>query len=57
MARLARVSCQWLRQEAEEGRMPCLRVGDAFLFNTDAVENELLQRAAEKPRGEEEGDR
>ena len=32
---------RWFREEAEAGRLPCLRVGDRFLFNVAAVERAL----------------
>jgi excisionase family DNA binding protein len=36
----------WLRQEAIAGRIPCLRVGRRLLFNAEAVEKALAERAA-----------
>ncbi len=36
----------WLRQEADAGRIPCLRIADKMRFNTEAVENALAERAA-----------
>lgn len=38
----------WLRREAKAGRIPCLRVGRRLLFNTDAVERLLAERAAKE---------
>lgn len=35
----------WLRDEALAGRIPCLKVGKRLLFNRDAVERTLLERA------------
>ena len=42
----------WLRAEALAGRIPCLKVGRKLLFNPDAVEKTLAERAAggEAPR-------
>ena len=46
MARRLRVPARWLRREAEAGRLPHLRAGAQFLFNAEAVENMLADRAA-----------
>jgi hypothetical protein len=43
----------WLRAEALAGRIPCLKIGRKLLFNPDAVEKALAERAAagrEEPR-------
>ena len=45
MARLLRVPVKWLRQEAEAGRVPCLKADNALLFDPDTVERVLLDRA------------
>jgi len=45
MARFLRVPSKWLRGEAENGRVPCLRAGKSFLFNPEAVEAALVERA------------
>jgi hypothetical protein len=39
------LSREWLRIEAEAGRIPCLRVDDRLRFNLAAVEQALLERA------------
>lgn len=49
MARRLRVSTRWLRSEAEAGRLPHVRAGRRFLFNAEAVESVLLERAARIP--------
>ena len=36
----------WLMNEADAGRLPCLRIGRRMLFNIDAVERALSARAA-----------
>jgi hypothetical protein len=36
----------WLKQEAQAGRLPCLRVGRRLLFVAAAVEETLAKRAA-----------
>jgi len=45
MARRLRVSVKWLRAEAEAGRVPHVRADRAFLFDPDAVERVLVERA------------
>jgi hypothetical protein len=44
-ARWLRVPFRWLREEAEAGRVPCLRADKALLCDVDAVEAVLLERA------------
>jgi len=39
---------EWLRDAAEAGRLPCLRVGDLLLFNVAAVEKTLAELAASR---------
>jgi hypothetical protein len=51
MARLLRVPVKWLRQEAEAGRVPCLKAGKALLFDPDTVEHVLLERARATEQG------
>jgi predicted DNA-binding transcriptional regulator AlpA len=46
MASRARVSGTWLRDEAEAGRIPCLRAGDCLLFHPPTVERILVERAS-----------
>jgi len=45
MARRLRVPVKWLRTEAEAGRLPHVRADRAFLFDPDAVERVLIERA------------
>jgi len=47
MARRLHVPTRWLRGEAEAGRVPCLRAERAFLFDPEAVEKVLLERAGQ----------
>ncbi|MFH1268867.1 MAG: DNA-binding protein [Planctomycetota bacterium] len=51
MARLLRVPVKWLRQEAEAGRVPCLKADKALLFDPDTVERVLLERAKATQQG------
>lgn len=46
MARRVRVTTGWLRDEADAGRIPCLRAGSRYLFSPEAVERVLADRAA-----------
>ena len=50
MARRLRVSVRWLREEAEAGRVPALSAERQMLFNPDAVEHALSERAAQPQR-------
>lgn len=36
----------WLKSEAVAGRVPCLQAGAVLLFNPDALERALADRAA-----------
>ena len=49
LARHLRVKSSWLRTEAEAGRLPFLHAGDTYLFDKDAVEAVLLDRAQRSP--------
>lgn len=51
MARHLRVTVAWLRDEANAGRVPCLRAGDRYLFSPAAVERILAERAARESCG------
>jgi hypothetical protein len=44
-ARRLRVPVKWLRDEAEAGRVPALKAGKVFLFDAEAVETVLRERA------------
>jgi len=48
MARIVGVPVDWLREEAEAGRVPSLRAGDRFIFHPPAVEKNLIDRASTK---------
>ena len=51
MARRVRVPAKWLRAEAEAGRIPCLKADKAILFDPNAVEAVLLDRARQGQQG------
>lgn len=51
MARRLGVTQQWLRDEAEAGRIPCLKAGDRYLFNPHAVEKSLAAKATQSCGG------
>jgi len=47
---------QWLRDQADRGLIPSIKIGRRLLFNPEAVQRILLERAAELPlRDDEEG--
>jgi len=46
MARRLHVPNNWLRAEAEAGRIPCLIAGRQLLFNPEIVEPLLVERAS-----------
>ena len=43
----------WLRREAREQRLPYLRAGNRLLFNPEAVESALIDRARRSPEAAE----
>ncbi len=45
------ITRQWLQAEAEAERIPCFKAGRRLLFDSDAVEAALLQRAARRSEG------
>ena len=51
LAERLNLPARWLRAEALAGRLPVLRVGRRLRFNVDAVEQALLERAAEERHG------
>jgi excisionase family DNA binding protein len=48
MARRLRVTTSWLRAEADAGRIPHVKAGRAYLFDPEAVEKVLLERAGQE---------
>jgi hypothetical protein len=55
MARRLRVPAKWLREEADAGRVPCLKVVNAYLFNPAAVLEALAVKAAKTRQGGGDG--
>jgi len=51
MARRLRVPVRWLRSEAQAGRIPHVQAEKVFLFDPDSVEQTLLERARQLPKG------
>lgn len=43
---------EWLRREALDGRVPCLRAGRRLLFDPESVERVLVARAAANDAGD-----
>ena len=41
----------WLKSEAESGRIPCLHAGRRLMFNPEAVERILIDRARRRAGG------
>jgi hypothetical protein len=54
MARHLRLPAKWLRAEAQAGRIPHLRAGATYLFDTNAVEKAVL-RLLRESAGQEGG--
>ncbi len=50
LARRLRLSKRWLHAEAVARRIPSLKAGQRRLFNVEAVERVLLERAARDPQ-------
>lgn len=46
MARRLGVSARWLREQAESGRVPCIKAGVRLIFEPTAVQAEIARRAA-----------
>lgn len=46
LSRRLRVSCAWLKFEADSGRIPHIKAGHQRLFNVEAVMRLLADRAA-----------
>lgn len=50
LARWYHVPPEWLRAEADSGRLPALRAGDQYLFRADLVYRRLMRQAARPAR-------
>jgi hypothetical protein len=46
------LSLAWLKAEAEAGRIPCFKARRKLLFDAEAVEQALLQRARLSPESD-----
>ena len=53
MARRLGVPQQWLREQADAGRVPCLRAGTRYLFSAAAAQEALAVMAARTRAGDE----
>jgi excisionase family DNA binding protein len=54
LSRLARrlgITQQWLRDQADAGKIPCLKAGNRYLFNPLAVQEALAVKAARTRQG------
>ncbi len=47
LARVLHLPARWLKREADNGGIPCLRIGRRRLFNVEAVKRVLAERAAQ----------
>lgn len=45
MSRRLGVTRQWLREQADAGKVPCLKAGKRYLFNPVAVQETLAAKA------------
>ena len=52
MARRLGVTQTWLREQADAGKVPCLKAGERYLFNPVAVQESLAARAGRMRQGE-----
>jgi len=52
MARRLRVSADWLRGQADAGRLPHVKADRQYLFNAALIEQILLRRASLTPSKE-----
>ena len=51
MARRLGVAQQWLRDQADAGKVPCIKAGRRYLFNPAAVQETLATKAARTRQG------
>ena len=51
MARRFGVTQHWLRDQADTGKIPCLKAGNRYLFNPVAVQRALAVKAARTRQG------
>jgi hypothetical protein len=52
MARRLRVTVKWIKAEADAGRLPCVKADRTYLFDPEAVEAVLVERAKGGNHGE-----
>lgn len=51
MARQLGISCDWLREQADAGKIPCLKIGDRYFFSAAAVRDAMAVMAARPSKG------
>jgi hypothetical protein len=51
MARRIGVTQQWLQEQADAGKVPCLKAGARYLFNAVAVQDAVATEAARARQG------
>lgn len=54
MARHLGVTQQWLRNQADAGKVPCLKADARYLFNPVAVQEALAEKAAQIRHGSDD---
>ncbi len=47
MARRLGVAREWMKEQADSGKVPCLKAGKRYLFNPIAVQEALAAKAAQ----------
>jgi len=55
MARRIGVTQRWLRQQADAGKVPCLKAGNRYLFEPLAAQEALARQAARTRQGGDDG--
>ena len=56
MARRLGVTCRWLKNEADLGRLPHVRAESRYLFDIEAVENALAARCTDQAQEKSPGE-
>jgi hypothetical protein len=51
LARRLGITRKWLKAEADNGRLPCLKAGGRYLFDLAAVQLVLRKRASHNDNG------
>ena len=57
MARRLGVTQRWLRDQADAGKVPCIKADRRYLFNPAAVQETLATKAAQVRQGGDEDEK